>query len=155
MNFAIAHGRRNNFSMGVLYLDLDGFKQVNDTYGHEAGDILLSSVAKRLVESVRGQDTVARLSGDEFVIVLLDVNHNNDVSNLVSKIIKAVAEPYFIKGHKLKITASVGVALYPTHGSTVDALLSCADQAMYAAKKAGKNSYQLAVRPDKLMKEKI
>lgn len=155
MNFAIAHGRRNNFSMGVLYLDLDGFKQVNDTYGHDTGDLLLSSVAKRLVESVRGEDTVARLSGDEFVIVLLDVNHNNDVSNLVSKLVKTVAEPYFIKGHKLKVTASVGVALYPTHGSTVEALLSCADQAMYTAKKAGKNGFKVAVRTDKLIKEKI
>lgn len=155
MNFAIAHGRRNNFSMGVLYLDLDGFKQVNDTYGHDTGDVLLSSVAKRLVEAVREEDTVARLSGDEFVIVLLDVNHNNDVSKLVSKLVKTVAEPYFIKGRKLKITASVGVALYPTHGSTVEALISCADQAMYAAKKAGKNGFKVAVRTDKLIKEKI
>ena len=155
MNFAIAHGRRNNFSMGVLYLDLDGFKQVNDTYGHDTGDVLLSMVAKRLVESVRGEDTVARLSGDEFVIVLLDVNHNNDVSNLVSKLVKTIAEPYFIKGHKLKITASVGVALYPTHGSTVEALIACADQAMYTAKKAGKNGFQVAVRPDQLMKDKM
>jgi diguanylate cyclase (GGDEF)-like protein len=155
MNLAIAHGRRNNFSMGVLYIDLDGFKQVNDTYGHETGDALLSSVAKRLVEAVRGEDTVSRLSGDEFVIVLLDVNHDNDVSNLVSKLVKTIAEPYFIKGHKLKITASIGVALYPTHGTDVESLITSADQAMYAAKKAGKNGFRVAVRPDTLTTAKF
>lgn len=145
MNLAIVHGRRNNFSMGVLYLDLDGFKQVNDTYGHSTGDALLGMVAKRLVESVRGEDTVSRMGGDEFVIVLLDVNHDNDVSSLVSKLVKTIAQPYFIKGHKLKITVSVGVALYPTHGTDVESLITNADQAMFAAKSAGKNGFRVAV----------
>jgi diguanylate cyclase (GGDEF)-like protein len=144
MHLAIAHVRRNNFSMGVLYLDLDGFKLVNDTYGHDAGDALLTMVAMRLRESVREEDTVARLCGDEFVILLLDLNLDNNVNKLVNKLIGILSEPYSIKGHDIHITASIGVSIYPANGDKVEMLMESADMAMYKAKRAGKNSFCIA-----------
>ena len=95
---AIAHARRNKSAMAVMYLDLDGFKQINDTLGHDAGDILLKMVADRLVAAVRQEDTVARLGGDEFVIALWQLIHADGVAKLVSKVIQAVSQPYVIDG---------------------------------------------------------
>lgn len=148
LGLAIAHVSRNNFSMAVIYLDLDDFKQVNDTMGHDSGDILLGMVATRLVQAVRKEDTVARLSGDEFVIVLWDLNHNNDVSKLLAKLTRTVSEPYSIKGREVRITSSIGVSIYPLHGDKVEVLMERADTAMYEAKRAGKNSYRIAVHND-------
>ena len=150
LSLAIAHARRNKSTMAVMYLDLDGFKQINDTLGHDAGDTLLSLVADRLVAAVREEDTVARMGGDEFVIGLWELNHADGVATLVSKVIQAVSQPYRIQDHDVRITASVGVSIYPLHGEEVETLMKCADQALYEAKRAGKNDYRIATPTDLL-----
>src|SRR5450759_903151 len=112
LSLAIAHARRNKGTMAVVYLDLDGFKQINDTLGHDAGDALLCMVAARLLGAVRQEDTVARLGGDEFVIALWELSHADDVAKLVSKVIQAVSQPYSIQGRGVSMTVSVGVGIY-------------------------------------------
>jgi diguanylate cyclase (GGDEF)-like protein len=148
LSLAIAHARRNKSTMAVMYLDLDGFKQINDTLGHDAGDALLCAVATRLVSAVRQEDTVARLGGDEFVIALWELNHPDSVSSLVSKIIQTVSQPYSIDGRTLCMTVSVGIGIYPTHGEDVETLMKGADKALYEAKRTGKNDYRIATRID-------
>ena len=133
--------------MAVIYLDLDGFKQINDTLGHDAGDAMLSLVAARLVAAVRQEDTVARLGGDEFVIALWELIHVDGLAKLVSKVIQAVSQPYVIDGHIVSMSTSVGVSIYPTHGEDADTLMKGADLAMYEAKRTGKNDYRVASRP--------
>jgi diguanylate cyclase (GGDEF)-like protein len=144
LSFAIAHARRNKHAMAVMYLDLDGFKQINDTLGHAVGDILLNMVAARLVAAVRQEDTVARLGGDEFVIVLWELSHADGVDMPVSKVIHAVSQPYSIQGNSVSITASAGVSIYPAHGENEEMLMKGADLALYEAKRAGKNDYCIA-----------
>ncbi|MGK2952618.1 MAG: diguanylate cyclase domain-containing protein [Thiobacillus sp.] len=141
---AIAHARRHEITMAVMVLDLDGFKQVNDTLGHDAGDTLLRMVADRMVAAVRQQDTVARLGGDEFVIVLWELSQADDVAKLASKVIQAVSQPYRIQGRDVNITASIGVGIYPTHGDAVGTLMKSADLALYDTKRAGKNGFRIA-----------
>ncbi len=148
LSLSIAHARRNKSAMAVMYLDLDGFKQINDTLGHDAGDTLLRAVATRLVAAVRQEDTVARLGGDEFVIVLCDLDHPDSVAKLVSKVIQAVSQPYSIEDRTVCMTASVGVGIYPTHGEDVETLMKGADKALYEAKRTGKNDYRIATRID-------
>jgi diguanylate cyclase (GGDEF)-like protein len=149
LSLAIAHARRNTSSMAVMCLDLDGFKQINDTMGHDAGDALLRIVADRLVAAVREEDTVARLGGDEFVIALWESSHadvdTDAVSRLAKKVVQALSQPYRIQGKDVHITASVGVGMYPTHGETVETLMKSADMAMYKAKRTSKNDYRIAV----------
>jgi two-component system, cell cycle response regulator len=140
---AMAHARRNKCTMTLIYLDLDGFKQVNDTFGHDTGDMLLKIVADRLVTTVRQEDTVARLGGDEFVIGLWEIN-NDDLAKLLSKVLLTVSQPYTIQNQPVNITTSIGVSIYPTHGEEVNALIKKADIALYEAKRAGKNSYCIA-----------
>lgn len=141
---AIAHAHRNKGNMAVMYLDLDGFKQINDSLGHDAGDALLGLVAARLVGAVRQEDTVARVGGDEFVIALPQLSHGDDVADLVSKVIQAVSQPYSIQGRGVDVTASVGVSVYPVHGDNVETLMKSADLALYEAKRAGKNDYHIS-----------
>ena len=148
LSLAIAHARRNKGNVAVMYLDLDGFKQINDTLGHDAGDTLLSLVAARLVGTVRQVDTVARVGGDEFVIALSELSHGKDVAELVSKVIEAVSQPYSIQGHGMNLTVSVGVSVYPTHGENVEALMKNADMALYEAKRSGKNDYRISTYAD-------
>jgi diguanylate cyclase (GGDEF)-like protein len=151
LSLAIAHARRNKCSMAVMYLDLDGFKQINDTLGHDAGDTLLGMVAARLAAAVREVDTVARLGGDEFVIALWGLSHGDDgVARLVSKVLQAVSQPYSIQGRDVSMTASVGVGIYPTHGREAETLMKSADLALYEAKRTGKNDYRIAARTDLL-----
>ncbi len=150
LSLAIAHARRNKSTMAVMYLDLDGFKQINDTLGHDAGDTLLKMVATRLVAAVRQEDTVARLGGDEFVIVLWELSHADGVTKLVSKVMQAVSQPYRIQDRSVRMTVSIGVGIYPTHGEEVEVLMKSADLALYEAKRAGKNNYRLAARADLL-----
>lgn len=147
---AIAHARRNTSTMAVMFLDLDGFKQINDTLGHDAGDTLLRMVADRLVAAVREVDTVARLGGDEFVIGLWELSHADDVAKLVSKVIQAVSQPYRIQGRDVHMTASAGIGIYPLHGEEVETLMKNADLALYEAKRAGKNDYRIAAPTDLL-----
>src|SRR5687767_1612286 len=145
---AIAHARRNKSAMAVLYLDLDGFKDVNDTLGHAAGDQLLRVVAARLVAVVREEDTVARIGGDEFMIALWHVIGLEDTAMVASKLIHAVSQPYRIEEQSVTVTVSVGGSIYPAHGEDADALMKNADLALYEAKRAGKNTYRLASGDD-------
>ncbi len=144
LSLAIAHARRNMSTMAVMFLDLDGFKEINDTLGHDAGDTLLRLVADRLVAAMRQEDTVARLGGDEFVIGLWEIHHADDVARLASKMIQAVSQPYRIQDRSVSVTASVGVSIYPTHGDEVETLMKRADLALYDAKRTGKNDYRIA-----------
>ncbi len=146
LELAIAHARRKKRTMAVMYLDLDGFKQINDTLGHDIGDALLSMVAARLTAAVREEDTVARLAGDEFVIVMWELSQANSVARLGSKIIQALSQSYSIQGHDVNMTASIGVGIYPAHGEDVETLLKNADKALYEAKRSGKNNYSIGAR---------
>ena len=125
--------------MALVYLDLDGFKEVNDTLGHDAGDRLLKMVARRLVAAVREVDTVARLGGDEFAIALWQVSGAGDAAGVAAKVIQVLSKPCDIDARTVKITASAGVAIYPAHGRDAPALLKSADLALHAAKRSGKN----------------
>jgi diguanylate cyclase (GGDEF)-like protein len=151
LSLAIAHARRNKYTMAVMYMDLDGFKHINDTLGHDAGDMLLNMVAARLAATVRQEDTVARLGGDEFVIALWRLSHGDGVSELVSKVLQAVSQSYSIQGRGVNISASIGVSIYPTHGEDVESLLKSADLALYEAKRTGRNAYRIATRPRPVM----
>jgi diguanylate cyclase (GGDEF)-like protein/PAS domain S-box-containing protein len=139
---AIASARRQRHRLAVLFLDLDRFKQINDTLGHEIGDGLLQSVAQRLVESVRRSDTVSRQGGDEFVLLLSRVDEAEDAAASVQKVIKALAAPLDVDGHRLHVTASIGLSMYPDDGQDADTLIRNADIAMYRAKERGRNVYQ-------------
>ena len=131
-----------------VYLDLDGFKQINNTLGHGAGDALLKMVAGRLVATVREEDTVARLGGDEFLIAMWYVSAIDDATTLTLKVIEAVSQPYDIEGHTVSITTSAGIGIYPVHGEDMDTLMKSADRALYEAKRAGKNAYRISNRTD-------
>jgi len=144
LSLSIAHAHRNNSTMAVMYLDLDGFKEINDNLGHDAGDTLLKMVADRLTASVRQEDTVARISGDEFMIGLWEVNDAEGVATLVTKVIHTVSQPYRIQDRDVGITTSIGVGIYPLHGEEVGTLMKSADVALYEAKRAGKNDYRIA-----------
>jgi diguanylate cyclase (GGDEF)-like protein len=148
LSLAIAHARRNKRTMAVMFLDLDGFKQINDTLGHDAGDTLLKMVAARLVAAVRQEDTVARLGGDEFVIALWGLTHADDAAKLAAKVVQAVSQPYSIQNRGVNMTVSVGVGIYPTHGEEVETVMKSADLALYEAKRTGKNVYCIAARTD-------
>ncbi len=145
---AIAHARRNKNAMAVVYLDLDGFKQVNDTLGHGVGDTLLKMVAERLLVTVREEDTVARLGGDEFGIALAHISGPDYAAKVALKVIQAVARPHVIEGHTVSITSSAGVSIYPVHGEDADTLMKSADLALYEAKRAGKNTCQILGRQE-------
>ena len=144
VSMSLVRARRDQSAMAVLYLDLDGFKEINDRLGHGAGDALLKMVAGRLSAAVREEDTVARLGGDEFVIVL-HLSGDADAGPVASKIIKAVSQPYDIEGQAVGITISAGVALYPVHGEDAETLMKSADLALYEAKRSGKNVYRIAI----------
>jgi diguanylate cyclase (GGDEF)-like protein/PAS domain S-box-containing protein len=139
---ALTQAQRNHWLGGVLFVDLDRFKAVNDTYGHGVGDKLLTQVAARLKDCVRGGDTVARLSGDEFAVVLSNLAKADDAGLVAQKIVEALAAPFNLDGHQTYISASVGIALHPADGAEPDTLLKNADTAMYRAKEQGRNCYQ-------------
>ncbi|ODB96722.1 hypothetical protein A3196_08120 [Candidatus Thiodiazotropha endoloripes] len=139
----IARADRTNELMAVCYLDLDGFKQVNDSHGHEAGDELLKQTASRLEYSVRHGDTVSRLGGDEFLILLAGLNDQHETQTILSRILQQLAKTYFIGDINVSnVSASLGVTLYPVDEMDADGLIGHADQAMYLAKRLGKNRYQ-------------
>jgi len=138
----IVQARRRGAQLGALFIDLDEFKLVNDSLGHGAGDELLKDIARRLQASVRSGDTVARIAGDEFAIVLADLTRPEDAAVVAQKLIEALADPIDVRGHEVFVTASVGIALFPTDGNDAEALLAAADAAMYRAKQAGRNSFQ-------------
>ncbi|MBG0790638.1 MAG: GGDEF domain-containing protein [Desulfovibrionaceae bacterium] len=135
MSMAKRHKRR----LALLYIDLDGFKAVNDTYGHEAGDALLVQVGKRLTGMVRQSDTVARLGGDEFAVILAEIEHTGAASGVGRKIVGELSRPFKLERATVTIGASIGVAVYPDHATSEDALVQGADEAMYVSKEKGKN----------------
>jgi len=137
----LSRASRNMESIAILYLDLDGFKAVNDSLGHKVGDALLVEVARRLQTCVRKMDSVARLGGDEFSIILADIKSRFDIERVAQKIIQVMNQPYFIAEKNLYIGASIGIAIYPEHGTTIETLINHADEAMYQVKNSGKNSY--------------
>jgi diguanylate cyclase (GGDEF)-like protein len=149
LSMAIAHARRNQNTMAVVYLDLDGFKQINDMLGHGVGDVLLKMIAGRLMATVREEDTVARVGGDEFIIALSNISCTDNAATVVSKVIETVSQPYSIEGNTVRITTSAGVAIYPAHGEDADTLMTNADLALYEAKRAGKNILRISERPVK------
>ena len=140
----LSYGQRNKQIFAVLFLDLDGFKQVNDDLGHEAGDDLLKGVAERLQECVRAEDTVARLGGDEFTFILSDIVSKEAAGSVSKKIIDALSEPFFLNGQSVTIGCSIGISLFPDSSENMDGLVKAADQAMYVAKSEGKNTYRYA-----------
>jgi diguanylate cyclase (GGDEF)-like protein len=139
---AAAQARRHGNLMAILFIDLDSFKEINDELGHDAGDVLLRQVATRLKGCVRETDTVARSGGDEFIVVLAELAHPDDAARVADKAIKAIAAPVAIGEQSLHVTASIGIALYPTDGSDEKELLKQADKAMYVAKGSGRNTYR-------------
>jgi diguanylate cyclase (GGDEF)-like protein/PAS domain S-box-containing protein len=140
---AISTAKRNVKQVAVLFLDLDGFKHVNDSLGHAVGDRLLQSVAKRLVQCMGPSDTVSRQGGDEFVVMLSHVEHNSeDATHAAARMLKAVAQPHAIGQHELHVTTSIGVSVYPDDGQDAGTLIKNADTAMYQAKDHGRQSYQ-------------
>jgi len=141
---AVASAGRNGTQVGVLFIDLDEFKQVNDTFGHDAGDQVLRQTARRIQECLRGIDTLARYAGDEFVCVLTDLKEPGETVIVARRILDALAVPFGIGGGEAAIGASIGISLYPKDGDTMETLVSHADSAMYQAKGRGKNSFWLA-----------
>ena len=139
---AIAQAQRHDRSLAVLFIDLDRFKLINDTLGHEAGDYVLGEAAQRLTDNLRGGDTVARLGGDEFVVLLEEVADPVYVGGVSQKLITALAAPFVIGGREYRVTASIGVSTYPGDGQDAETLLKNADSAMYRAKELGRNAFE-------------
>ncbi|HEX6099392.1 MAG TPA: PAS domain S-box protein [Thermoanaerobaculia bacterium] len=144
ISVALAHARRTGRLSAVMFLDLDQFKLVNDTLGHTVGDRLLQAIGARLVNCVRAEDTVARMGGDEFTVLLADVPDRRSTTLVAQKVLEAVRHPVTIDEHELFVTTSIGVAVYPDEGTDAEALLKNADRAMYRAKELGRDNYQFA-----------
>lgn len=140
----LAWSQKNNLCFAVLFIDLDGFKKVNDTLGHDNGDRLLTIVAQRLSSCLRGSDTVARLGGDEFTIILRAIPKVQIAANVAEKIIASICEPILLEGQATRVGASVGISIYPIDSQDSQTLIKQADTAMYSAKQRGKNGYQFA-----------
>ena len=141
LNQALESSRADGIPLAVCMLDLDGFKAVNDGYGHASGDLLLIEVAKRLKSIMRGEDVVARLAGDEFVLILRHVRDADELHGAMQRVLTAISRPYTVGENSLSVCASIGVTLYPLDNEDADTLLRHADQAMYVAKQSGRNRY--------------
>ncbi len=139
---AVARARRYQQKFAVLFLDLDGFKQVNDEFGHHAGDGLLGMVAERLTESARDMDTVARVGGDEFVFILNNVDHPDNAILVANKILESLSQPFIVNGNACLIGCCIGISIFPDDTDDAETLVKMADDAMYVAKNGGKNNYQ-------------
>jgi len=137
----IEQAERKDNEFALLYIDLDNFKQINDTKGHVFGDRILKEVANCLKQSIRNADTVARIGGDEFVILLEDITDNNDISMIAKVLVDELHKPFTINQQDYGISGSIGIATYPTDGRTTDELLAAADKAMYKAKETGKDTF--------------
>lgn len=148
----VKHANRSSLPLALLFMDLDGFKGVNDSLGHEAGDRVLCDVAKRLADCVRADDTVARLGGDEFTVILTGAKQRKDVEHVAQTIIDAIAAPFKTAKQPIRISVSIGISLYPQDACTPADLLQAADQAMYTAKESGSNRmcfYDPSDHPDR------
>jgi diguanylate cyclase (GGDEF)-like protein len=145
LNQAMHSARRYPREIAVMFIDLDGFKQINDTFGHEAGDKLLQELAARFRRALRSSDVGARLGGDEFVVLLQEVSEAQQLGMVAGTLLAAASEPVELLGKTCNVSASVGVAMYPRHGNDERSLMKNADQAMYDAKQRGKNNFQFWV----------
>lgn len=141
---SLSWAKSGNYLLALLFVDLDGFKQINDSLGHEMGDLLLVTVAHRLNNCLRGSDTVSRLGGDEFTIILRKIPKPQVAAKIADKILKSITEPIALEGHNAKISASIGISIYPYTAYNSETLLKRADAAMYRAKHLGKNRYEFA-----------
>ncbi len=146
LTMSLLKSKRKQTKVAVFYVDLDNFKQVNDSLGHPAGDILLQQAGQRLLSLVREEDTVARLGGDEFQIIGVDISSENQVIDLADRLLHDFANPFMIETHELYVTLSVGIAIYPQDGEDTVTLIKNADIALYQAKQKGKNNYSLFAR---------
>jgi diguanylate cyclase (GGDEF)-like protein/PAS domain S-box-containing protein len=142
LGHSIALAKRNKHKVAILFLDLDGFKKINDAHGHDAGDLLLKEVAVRLKETVRGSDAVARVGGDEFIIVLDNINSEDNVALVAHKINVALLAPFEVNGQPCQVGGSIGISMFPQDSKDSEQLIKLADDAMYMAKQSGKNSYK-------------
>lgn len=142
LNMAILNAQRNHKRVAVMMLDLDKFKQINDVWGHKFGDLLLKTVGERLIITLRKSDTVARMGGDEFLVIIPEVDHVEDTDIIAGKILQAFSETFVISDRNLSVTTSVGTAVYPQDGKDAETLIKHADIAMYAAKMIGRNQYK-------------
>jgi diguanylate cyclase (GGDEF)-like protein/PAS domain S-box-containing protein len=138
---AMARARRESLKFAIMFIDLDGFKQVNDRFGHSAGDIVLQAVAARLTACLREEDTLARVGGDEFVLLLPVVRTPDEVSIIADKLLNEINAPFLLSEQRISLGASIGVALFPDNGDTFDRLINAADKAMYHIKRNAKNGY--------------
>ncbi len=141
---ALGHARRESGRVGLLMLDLDGFKEVNDNYGHRFGDEMLRQISERMSADVRQLDTVARMGGDEFVVVLHNVDNIHDIEFMAQRLIERIRQPMEIEGVELTISTSIGISMFPESDESLVGLMHAADMAMYAAKASGKNAYRIA-----------
>lgn len=139
---AIISARRNNQKLAVMFMDLDGFKAVNDNFGHAVGDLLLKEVVERLKHNIRESDTLARLGGDEFMLILFQIAGQEDAANVARKLLESFNQVFRLNEHNVSVTASVGISIYPNNSENTDTLTKQADSAMYKAKAAGKNTFR-------------
>ncbi|PIX04442.1 MAG: PAS domain S-box protein [Gallionellales bacterium CG_4_8_14_3_um_filter_54_18] len=140
LEHSLSLAKRNQYKVAAMFLDLDGFKKINDTLGHAAGDLLLQGVSKRLKQTIRTSDAVARVGGDEFTFVLNDIGADENASLVARKIITALSAPFDLDGQPSYVGASIGIAIYPDDAQNTEALVKQADEAMYLAKQSGKNT---------------
>lgn len=143
----IRKAERANKIMALLFIDIDHFKEVNDTLGHQAGDMLLLEVAQRLKSQVRASDTVARMGGDEFTAILNELKNPCDVEKIAQSLVDTLARPFDLLGNEVHVSGSIGIALYPIDASDIEELIKGADDAMYRSKNQGRNRYTYFKRP--------
>jgi diguanylate cyclase (GGDEF)-like protein len=143
INLEISRAQRNNQKIGIMLFDLDHLKKVNDSFGHNVGDLLLQSVAQRLLGLLRKSDTVARMGGDEFLLILPEMQQPEDAIQTAERILEALSTPFHLEGYQVDITTSIGIAFYPDDGDDVNTLVKKADIAMYKAKDKGGNVYHI------------
>ncbi|MBF0194257.1 MAG: diguanylate cyclase [Magnetococcales bacterium] len=141
LNQALINAKREKLQLAVMFLDLDGFKYINDTYGHKVGDIILFEAAQRIKKCLREVDTVARIGGDEFTTILHSISNNEDAGIVADKIINSISKPFHIDKHICNLGVSIGISIFPEHGNDLDTLLKKADMAMYEVKKTGRGMY--------------
>lgn len=145
LDMEIMKHKQNETVFALLFIDLDGFKAINDTFGHEAGDVLLQEVSRRFTTCIRREDCLARFAGDEFTVLLVNITQN-DAFEVAERLLTILQPSFMIQNQAVSITASVGMAFYPSSGETAEALMKYTDEAMYTVKKQGKNNYHLYTR---------
>lgn len=147
---ALAYAKRHQKMFGILFFDLDEFKIINDTCGHDAGDALLKQIANRIKSMLREEDMLARMGGDEFTILINDINAENEAGIIAQKLLRTMHMPMSLGTQEKYVTLSIGIAIYPFAGNTTTELLKAADTAMYQVKKTGKNNFGFYITPTTL-----